>query len=341
MFMYELIRKGLFKLTPETAHNLTLDGLNAASHLGLLRLARPVNSGKPKRVMGIDFPNAVGLAAGLDKNGEYINALSELGFGFVEVGTITPRAQAGNPKPRLFRLPESKAIINRMGFNNKGVDYLVNQVIKSNFNGVLGINIGKNKDTPVENALDDYLYCLNKVYQHASYITVNLSSPNTPGLRDLQFGDPLLRLLEGIKQEQTKLTTSFGVYKPITVKIAPDMEVTDIDNVAEALIQMEIDGVIATNTTISREGVETVKHGHETGGLSGQPVYEISNFTLERLSRALDGKLPIIGVGGIGSAEQAVEKINLGADLVQIYTGFIYEGPKLIKESVEAIRNLG
>lgn len=339
--MYELIRKGLFKLTPETAHNLSMDGLNAASHLGLLRLARPVNSGKPKRVMGIDFPNAVGLAAGLDKNGEYINALSELGFGFVEVGTITPRAQAGNPKPRLFRLPESKAIINRMGFNNKGVDYLVSQVIKSNFNGVLGINIGKNKDTPVEKALDDYLYCLNKVYQHASYITVNLSSPNTPGLRDLQFGDPLLRLLEGIKQEQSKLTTSFGVYKPITVKIAPDMEVTDIDNVAEALIQMEIDGVIATNTTISREGVETAKHGHEAGGLSGQPVYEISNFTLERLSSALDGKLPIIGVGGIGSAEQAVEKINLGADLVQIYTGFIYEGPKLIKESVEAIRNLG
>jgi len=338
--MYELIRKGLFKLTPETAHHLTLDALSAASNLGLLRLTQTNYSNTPKRVMGIDFPNAVGLAAGLDKNGDYINALSELGFGFIEVGTITPRAQSGNPKPRLFRLPESKAIINRMGFNNNGVDYLVNQVIKAKYKGVLGINIGKNKNTPADNALDDYVYCLNKVYQHASYITVNLSSPNTPGLRDLQFGDPLLRLLEGIKKEQIKLSTAFGVYKPITVKIAPDMDVEDIDNVADALVQMEIDGVIATNTTISRDGVENQKHSLEAGGLSGQPVNEIANFTLERLSYALDGKLPIIGVGGIGSAEQAVEKINLGADLVQIYTGFIYEGPKLIRDSIEAIRNL-
>lgn len=339
--MYDLIRKGLFKLTPETAHYLSLDGLNALSHLGILGLFQDKTLSDPKTVMGIEFPNPVGLAAGLDKNGEYINAMSALGFGFIEVGTVTPRAQPGNPKPRLFRLPEAEAIINRMGFNNRGVDYLVNQVKKAKFDGVLGINIGKNKDTPAENALDDYIHCLQKVYEHASYITVNLSSPNTPGLRDLQYGEPLKALLSGIKEEQMKLSQQTGIYKPVTVKIAPDMEVSDIEDVAESLIQMEIDGVIATNTTISREAVEGLKHGNETGGLSGQPVYELSNFTLERLNIALDGKIPVIGVGGIGSGKQAAAKINMGADLVQIYTGFIYKGPKLIHDAVNAIAELG
>ena len=335
--MYTLVRKGLFQLSPEVSHEVSMDSLNVAYHLGLLSLFQPKPLHAPTTVMGITFPNAVGLAAGLDKNGEYIAALSALGFGFIEVGTVTPKAQPGNPKPRLFRLPEAEAIINRMGFNNKGVDYLLNQVKHSRLSGVLGINIGKNKDTANENAIDDYRYCLRKVYDAATYITVNLSSPNTPGLRDLQFGEPLKRLLADIKTEQLQLAKERGVYKPITVKIAPDMDVADIQDVANTLVETGIDGVIATNTTISREGVSHLPHGMETGGLSGLPVAQLSNTTLSHLVAALEGKLPIIGVGGINSAEAGVEKIALGADLVQIYTGFIYQGPQLIGATAKAI----
>lgn len=338
--MYNLVRKGLFRLSPEVSHELSMDSLNALHHLGLLNLFQPKPIFAPKTVMGITFPNSVGLAAGLDKNGEYIGALSALGFGFVEVGTVTPVAQPGNPKPRLFRLPTAEAIINRMGFNNKGVDYLLNQVKASQFSGVLGINIGKNKDTALDNAIDDYRYCLHKVYDAATYITVNLSSPNTPGLRDLQFGEPLKRLLAELKQEQLTLAKERGVYKPIAVKIAPDMDIADIEGIANTLIETGIDGVIATNTTISRAGVSHLPHGTELGGLSGRPVSERSNFTLSHLSSALNGQLPIIGVGGIHTAEQGVEKITLGADLVQIYTGFIYQGPKLIRSTAQAIAQL-
>ena len=338
--MYSLVRKGLFQFSPEISHEISMDSLNALYHLGILGLVMPKPVFAPKTVMGIEFPNAVGLAAGLDKNGEHIGALSALGFGFIEVGTVTPRPQPGNPKPRLFRLPEANAIINRMGFNNKGVDYLVAQVKQSKFTGVLGINIGKNKDTPAENALDDYRIGLQKVYAAASYVTINLSSPNTPGLRDLQFGEPLKVLLHGLKAEQLALANRQGVYKPITVKIAPDMDLSDIEGVAHTLIEAGIDGVIATNTTINRAGVSHLRFGNETGGLSGAPVLEASNNTLTQLHDALQGKLPIIGVGGIASPEQGVKKITLGADLVQIYTGFIYEGPGLIGKTAKAIAEI-
>ncbi len=292
---------------------------------------------KEVEVMGIKFPNPVGLAAGLDKNGECINAFTGMGFGFVEVGTVTPKPQPGNEKLRIFRLPQANAIINRMGFNNKGVDYLVEQVRKANFDGVVGINIGKNKVTPEENAKDDYVFCMRKVYDVASYIAINISSPNTPGLRSLQYGDALNELLAEIKAEQAKLAEQYGKYVPVAVKIAPDLTEDEVNSIAQCLINNDIDGVIATNTTLARDKVEHIEHGNEMGGLSGKPVTDKSTEVIKQLAKALDGKMPIIGVGGIHSVEDAKEKIAAGASLVQLYTGFIYEGPDLVRNIVKSL----
>lgn len=337
---YQAARSLLFKLDPELSHDLSLNSLNVMSTLGLNKFMGARQSSLPVEVMGIKFPNPVGLAAGLDKNGIAIDGMASLGFGFVEIGTVTPRPQPGNPKPRLFRIPEHHAIINRMGFNNLGVDNLLRNVEKSRYDGVLGINIGKNFDTAVEKATDDYLICMRKVYDKASYITVNVSSPNTPGLRTLQFGDSLNELLNALKTEQARLAKLHGKYVPVAVKIAPDMTEEEFGLVASSLKAYEIDGVIATNTTLSREGVEDSPVSQEAGGLSGVPVRNASTKAIRILARELDGKLPIIGVGGITNGFDAAEKIEAGASLVQVYSGFIYRGPELITESVKAIANL-
>lgn len=334
---YPLIRKVLFQFNPETIHDLTITGLKVTGKSPLSVFYKQNVQDKPVTVMGITFPNPVGLAAGLDKNGECLRAFSAMGFGHVEVGTVTPRPQPGNPKPRIFRLPPAEGIINRMGFNNKGVDYLVSQVQAANFKGVVGINIGKNKDTPEENAKDDYLHCMRKVYDLATYIAINISSPNTPGLRSLQYGEALDELLSALKSEQKVLAEKYGKYVPIAVKIAPDLSDDEIKSIAKSLVDNGIDGVIATNTTLSREGVEDLQHGNEQGGLSGQPVKEKSTQVIKKLSEALDNKLPIIGVGGIASSEDANEKLQAGASLVQVYSGFIYQGPPLIKEIINGL----
>jgi dihydroorotate dehydrogenase len=334
--LYSLARRLLFTLPPETAHQAALSGIDVAEKLGFLALLPPVPE-SPVEVMGIRFPNPVGLAAGLDKDGDHIDGLAALGFGFLEIGTVTPRPQPGNPRPRLFRLPEARAIINRMGFNNLGVDHLVRQVEGCRYDGVLGINIGKNFDTPIEKAADDYLACLDKVYAHASYVTVNISSPNTKGLRTLQSGDALAALLEPLKSRQAQLSSRHGRYVPLAVKIAPDLEPADVEVVAEQLLRHEIDGVIATNTTLGRGGVEHLPHGGEAGGLSGLPVRAASTKVLRELTAALGGKLAVIGVGGISDAESAAEKIRAGADLVQVYTGFIYEGPALLRQAAAGV----
>jgi dihydroorotate dehydrogenase len=336
--MYSILRPLLFSLNPETSHNLSLSLLDKAERLHLLGLLSVNVPENPVTVMGIRFPNPVGLAAGLDKNGDYFNALGSLGFGFIEIGTVTPKPQSGNDKPRLFRLPKAQAIINRMGFNNKGVDHLVEQVKQRRYQGVLGINIGKNAATPVENALDDYVIGLQKVYAHADYITVNISSPNTQGLRSLQFGDSLKSLLSGLKEEQLKLQQAHGKYVPFAVKIAPDMSFEETSQVAEILLENNIDAVIATNTTLSREGVENLACGNESGGLSGLPVQQKSTLMIKNLKSILGDKMPIIGVGGINDAESAAEKIRAGASLVQIYTGFIYKGPSVIAEAAKGVR---
>ncbi|NOT99986.1 MAG: quinone-dependent dihydroorotate dehydrogenase [Gallionella sp.] len=338
--MYQLIRPALFQLNPEAAHHLTLSGLQAAYAMGLSGMLAPSIPNNPRTVMGMNFPNPVGLAAGLDKNGDCINGLAALGFGFIEIGTITPLPQAGNPKPRLFRLPQANAIINRMGFNNDGVDKLIANVQRANYRGILGINIGKNATTPIENAADDYLICLRKVYAHASYITVNISSPNTKNLRRLQDNDALDNLLNLLKTEQQKLADMHGKYVPIALKIAPDMESEQVSQIAQLLMTHHIDGVIATNTTLSRTGVEGLPHGEETGGLSGAPVRDKSATVIRQLAAELQGALPIIGVGGILSGADAAEKIKAGASLVQIYSGLIYRGPVLISEACAAIRAL-
>lgn len=291
--------------------------------------------------MGLQFANPVGLAAGLDKNGAAIDGFAQLGFGFVEIGTVTPRPQPGNPKPRLFRLPEAEAIINRMGFNNLGVDHLLERVRAANYHGVLGINIGKNFDTPVERAVDDYLICLEKVYGHASYVTVNVSSPNTPGLRSLQFGDSLKQLLQALAERREALALTHAKRVPLAIKIAPDMSDEETAQVASALLATGMDAVIATNTTLSREGVEGLAHADEAGGLSGAPVRDKSTHTVRMLAAELGGKLPIIAAGGITEGKHAAEKIAAGASLVQIYSGFIYKGPALIRESVDAIAAMG
>jgi len=337
--MYSLARKLLFKLSPETSHELSIDLIGAGGRLGLngLLCQKPR---LPVKVMGLEFANPVGLAAGLDKNGDAIDGFAQLGFGFIEIGTVTPRPQPGNPKPRLFRLPEATAIINRMGFNNQGVDHLLARVRAARYNGVLGINIGKNFDTPVERAVDDYLICLDKVYTHASYVTVNVSSPNTPGLRSLQFGDSLKQLLEALRQRQEDLTAEHGKRVPLAIKIAPDMTDEETVEVARALIETGMDAVIATNTTLSRAGVEGLQFADQAGGLSGAPVREQSTHVVRVLAAELAGRLPIIAAGGITEGGHAAEKIAAGASLVQVYSGFIYRGPALISEAVDAIAAL-
>jgi len=337
--MYQAFRKAIFLLSAETAHELTMEGLGAMSRLKLTGLfPKPANQ-KPVKAFGIEFPNAIGLAAGLDKNGDCIDALGAFGFGFIEVGTVTPKPQDGNPKPRSFRIPEKEAIINRMGFNNKGVDYLVERVKRANYPGVIGINIGKNKVTPEEEAVNDYLYCLDKVYEVADYVAVNLSSPNTPGLRDLQFGENLATLLKALKKKQEELDQTLE-HTPILIKIAPDLTEDEVKDLAKTFNEHNIEGVIATNTTVSREAVEGFKNADEAGGLSGAPVREQSNYVLKLFREQLDESIPIMGVGGVMSAHDAEEKLKLGADLVQLYTGFIYQGPGLVKKAVERLARI-
>ena len=335
---YLPLRALLFQFDPETAHDWTLCLLRSIPTTPLGGILAACVPAAPRRVMGIDFPNPVGLAAGLDKNGECIKAWEALGFGFVEIGTVTPCPQPGNPKPRMFRLPKAQALINRMGFNNKGVDYLIEQVRRSGFKGVLGINIGKNADTPPERAAEDYLTGLRKVYPWARYVAVNISSPNTPGLRDLQYGAALDRLLGALKEEQRRLADEQGRYVPLAVKIAPDIADADLPAVGRALVRHAIDAVIATNTTFSRAGVEGLPHADEAGGLSGAPLRDRSTAVVRQLTDILGGALPIIAVGGISSGADAAAKIAAGASLVQLYTGFIYRGPELIREAVMALR---
>lgn len=337
MNLYPILRPLLFSLDPETAHEVTLKLLNVAYVSGLSKLIYPEIERKPVTVMGLEFKNPVGLAAGLDKNGDYIDALSALGFGFVEIGTVTPRPQPGNPKPRLFRLPEHQAIINRMGFNNLGVDHLLAQVRQSGYSGILGINIGKNFDTPIENAADDYLIGLRKAYTAASYITINISSPNTKNLRQLQQGDEIKSLMSALKEEQLKLQQEHGKYVPLVLKIAPDLSAEDIAHIAKLLLEFEIDGVIATNTTIARDMIANHPLAHETGGLSGAPVKEKSTLVVQGMATELNGKIPIIAAGGILTAEDAQEKLAAGASLVQIYSGLIYRGPQLIADIVKSL----
>lgn len=332
--MYALLRPLLFKLDAEQAHHFTLDGLARAYRLGLLQ--KVAHHTCPTTLMGLSLPNPVGLAAGLDKNGQYIDALAALGFGFIEIGTVTPKAQAGNPKPRLFRVPEHQAVINRMGFNNQGIDAMIQNIEKSRFNGILGINIGKNATTPIENAADDYLICLEKAYTHAGYITVNISSPNTQNLRTLQGGDELSALLSALKNKQAHLAAAHGRYVPLAVKIAPDLNEQQVADIAHAAIQTEIDGIIATNTTIDKSALGHHPLAGEQGGLSGAPVREASNRVLKQLLAELEGRLPVIGVGGILSGADAAAKLHMGAAAVQVYSGLIYRGPALVKECLRA-----
>lgn len=336
MNFYPIVKPLLFQLDAECVHDLTLKSLKLTEKLGLLKLGvAPVC--QPREVMGLSFPNPIGLAAGLDKNGTVIDGLAALGFGFLEVGTVTPRAQPGNPKPRLFRLKEAEGIINRFGFNNLGVDNLVENVKAVKYRGILGINIGKNFDTPNDKAVNDYLICMEKVYAHATYITVNISSPNTKNLRDLQEKDALAHLLSTLKQAQSKLADRYGKYVPLALKIAPDLTEPQVSEIADLLMQHKIDGVIATNTTLSRHQVQGLPFANEQGGLSGAPVRQLSTIVIQQLSRRLAGALPIIGVGGISSGTDAVEKIAAGASLVQVYSGLIYKGPTLIRDVCEVL----
>lgn len=333
--LYPLIRPLLFKLDPETAHCLTFSALDIGAKTGITQYTPASN---PVKVMGLEFPTPLGLAAGLDKNGDHINALGSLGFGFLEIGTVTPRPQPGNPKPRLFRIPKAQAVINRMGFNNEGVDHLIANVKAARFKGILGINIGKNFDTPIEKAADDYLIGLRKVYPYASYVTVNISSPNTANLRALQQADQIGGLLEQLKQEQHRLNQEHGRYVPIVVKIAPDMSEDETEAVAKALLSYEMDGVIATNTTLSRSGVENLVNGDEQGGLSGAPLTQKSTEIVQQLYACIGDKLPIIAAGGIMNASDAQTKLDAGAKLVQIYSGLIYKGPELVKEITDYLQ---
>ncbi len=334
--LYPLLRPALFALDPETAHELSIAALSKAGALAGLACGK--TAGREVEVMGLRFPNPVGLAAGLDKNGEAIDGLAALGFGFIEIGTVTPRPQPGNPRPRMFRLPEAEAIINRMGFNNHGVAALVENVKRAKYRGILGINIGKNADTPIERAADDYLACLDAVYAHASYVTVNISSPNTRNLRDLQSADALDSLLAQLKQRQGKLAQTHGRYVPVALKIAPDLDHEQIAAIADLLCRHRMDAVIATNTTLARDQVARLDHGNEAGGLSGAPVREKSTTVIRELARLLQDEVPIIGVGGILSGADAREKISAGAKLVQVYTGLIYRGPGLVRECIEALK---
>lgn len=334
--MYALARSALFRLDAEKAHHLTLKSLKNLHKLGLIPHAG--SHGKATELMGLKLPNPVGLAAGLDKNGEYIDALGALGFGFLEVGTVTPEPQPGNPQPRLFRVPEYQAVINRMGFNNHGIDAMIRNIEAGSYQGILGINIGKNAVTPIENAADDYLICLEKAYAHADYITVNISSPNTKNLRALQGSDELSALLETLKNKQAHLHAAHGRYVPLAVKIAPDLDEAQIADIAHVVKNVEMDGIIATNTTIDKSALGSHPSAQEQGGLSGLPVREKSNRVLKLLSAHIDGALPIIGAGGIMAGYDAAEKIRLGASAVQVYSGLIYKGPALVKDCVAAIR---
>lgn len=332
--MYPLLRPLFFKLDPETAHHAALAALKLTS---CLRPAVRFRT-RPAKLMGLDLPNPVGLAAGLDKDGGYIDALAALGFGFIEIGTVTPKPQEGNPRPRLFRLPEQRAIINRMGFNNCGIDALIRNVERSRYRGILGINIGKNAATPIENAASDYLACLEKAYPYASYITVNISSPNTKNLRSLQGGGELAALLGALKDKQANLSAAWRRYVPLAVKIAPDLDDAQIDDIARVVRAAEIDGIIATNTTIDKSSLGQHPLAREAGGLSGLPVREKSNYVLKRLIEALDGGVPVIGAGGIMCGEDAAGKLRLGASAVQLYSGMVYKGPGLVKECLQACR---
>ena len=337
MNLYPLLRPLLFCLPPETAHHLSLNGLDQASKLGLMRQTLPAD---PVTVMGMNFPNRVGLAAGLDKDGAHIDGLAALGFGFIEIGTVTPKAQPGNAQPRLFRLPAHEALINRFGFNNLGVDNLVANVQASQFvknGGIVGINIGKNASTPIDRANDDYLIALDAAYAHAHYVTINISSPNTQNLRSLQQDDALEALLAGLKDRQQRLADQHGRYVPLALKIAPDLDNLQIDTIAATVRRHHIDAVIATNTTLERAAVMDDPQAGETGGLSGRPVFEKSTAVLTALHRKLAGEIPLIGVGGISTGEDAVAKRAAGAELVQIYTGLIYRGPALVREAGEAL----
>ena len=335
--LYDFIRPLLFRLDAERAHHITLQSLELVHRLGLAGLLNGASVCRPRQVMGLTFPNPVGLAAGLDKNGAYIDALAALGFGFIEVGTVTPRPQPGNPRPRLFRIPQARAIVNRMGFNNDGVDKLIENVRRAKYRGILGINIGKNFDTPIEYAADDYLACLRKVYAHASYVAVNISSPNTKNLRQLQEKDALENLLTALKQTQAQLAEIHDKYVPIALKIAPDLKTEQIVEIADLLLKHRMDAVIATNTTLSRAGVEGLPNAQEAGGLSGAPVRVKSTAVIKQLALALGKDIPIIGVGGIMEGLDAEEKIKAGASLVQVYSGLVYRGPGLVGEVCRAL----
>ncbi|WP_159564533.1 quinone-dependent dihydroorotate dehydrogenase [Budvicia diplopodorum] len=329
---YPLIRKMLFQLDPERAHEFTFSQLRRLNGNSLKCLIRQSIPDKPVTCMGLKFKNPLGLAAGLDKDGECIDALGAMGFGFIEVGTVTPKPQPGNDKPRLFRIVPAEGLINRMGFNNHGVDNLVENLKKTHFDGVIGVNIGKNKNTPLEQGKDDYLICMEKVYPYAGYIAVNISSPNTPGLRSLQYGEALDDLLIAIKQKQIELEKRHVKYVPVAVKIAPDLSEEELIQIADSLVRHNIDGVIATNTTLDRKLVQGLINSDQSGGLSGRPLQYRSTETIRRLSTELNGKLPIIGVGGIDSVMAAREKMDAGSSLIQIYSGFIFKGPRLVKD---------
>jgi len=339
--MYKLLRRFLFLLPAEASHDLALSSLSLINKIGLLTIFRTRINSTPVTVMGIEFPNKVGLAAGLDKNGKHIQALSKFGFGFIEIGTVTPKAQPGNAKPRLFRIPKARAIMNRMGFNNQGIDNLiqnVNLAKDAGFDEVLGINIGKNLATSVENAIDDYLIGLRQAYFYADYITINISSPNTPGLRNLQYGEELDSLLSVIKAEQMSLSLEFKKYVPVAIKVAPDLSNEEVQAVAESVLANNMDGLIATNTTLDKIVVENLKHGDEAGGLSGEPVRDMSTKVIAEFYKHLKGQIPIIGVGGIASTADAQAKLDAGAELVQVYSGLIYEGPGLIRRILKGLR---
>lgn len=328
---YRIFSKVLFLLPEEFSHHFVLCALKLLDKLCLLPKSR-YQSSKPIKLLGLSFPNPVGLAAGFDKNADYIESLSTLGFGFLEVGTVTPKPQWGNKKPRLFRLSKDQALINRMGFNNKGVDYLVERLKKLNYEGIVGVNIGKNASTPIETAINDYRVCMEKVYNYASYITVNLSSPNTPGLRELQHGQYLNNLLATLKKQQKELAEKFGKYVPLLVKVAPDLVAEEIKDIASSLLTYDIDGLIVTNTSISREGLIQTERASEKGGLSGKPLGKISLHVQKQFYEYLQEDIPIVGVGGIMSADDACKKLQSGAKLIQIYTGLVYQGPKLVKD---------
>ena len=335
--LYPLFRPLLFAADPELAHDVALGGLDAAARFGIARLAAPRLPQAPVEAMGMRFPNPVGLAAGLDKNAAHLAGLATLGFGFVEAGTVTPRAQPGNPRPRMFRVVEAQALINRLGFNNGGVEAFVANIDRSGYRGILGINIGRNFDTPNERSADDYVAALRALHAIASYVTINISSPNTVGLRDLQAEEALDALLARIVAARDDLAQRHGRRVPLVLKIAPDLTDDGLRAVAQALIRHGIDGTIATNTTLAREGVEGLPHASERGGLSGAPLRDRALATLRTLVAALDGALPVIAAGGILSADDACERIDAGATLIQLYTGLVYRGPALVAECVRAL----